>query len=66
MVTIRPAAYEMLDTIYEAICQRVIDNSRADDVISAIEAEILSLEELPARGSKVMTGLYANKGYRKL
>ena len=56
----------MLDVIYERICERALDNSSADDVITAIEEQILSLKTMPLRGSDVTTGLYTNQGYRKV
>ena len=65
-IVIRPEVFIMLDVIYKNICDRAIDNSVAQNVIDSIENTILSLKTLPERGSNVVTGMYANKGYRKL
>lgn len=56
----------MLDLIYSNICNRSIDESSAEGVISAIEQAIFSLETMPQRGSEVSRGLFANRGYRKM
>lgn len=66
VVKLRPEVYEMLDVIYTNICFRSIDDAAADQIITAIEKSILSLETLPNRGSIITTGIYANKGYRQL
>ena len=58
-VKIRPEVFDMLDTIYENICYRSLDNSVAGIVITAIEDAILSLEDMPQRGATVKNGLYA-------
>jgi len=65
-VKIRPEVFDMLDTIYENICYRSLDNSVAGIVITAIEDAILSLADMPQRGATVKNGLYANTDYRQL
>lgn len=65
-VTIRPEALEMLDLIYFNICQRSLDNTTAENLISALEQGILSLAVMPWRGSEVVTGTFANRGYKIL
>ena len=66
IVKLRPEVYEMLDVIYTNICFQSIDNAAAEQIITAIENAILSLNTLPNRGSMITSGIYANKGYRQL
>ncbi|BDF05625.1 hypothetical protein [[Clostridium] hylemonae] len=40
LVTIRPEALKMLDLIYFNICQRSLDNTTAENLISALEQGI--------------------------
>lgn len=65
-VRIRPEALKMLDSIYENICDKSLDESNAENLISHIEKDILSLEQMPRRGSEIVAGVFANCGYRKL
>lgn len=65
-ITIRPEALEMLDIIYTNIAYRSLNDSTAENLISAIEQTILSLDAMPQRVSEVTTGTFANQGYRKV
>ena len=59
-------AYRDLDGIYSYIANNLSEPSIAENMISAIENAILSLEQMPERGAIRKTGIYANQNYRQL
>lgn len=65
-ISIRPEALQRLDLIYSNVCYRSLDDSTAENLISAIEQAISSLETMPQRGAGITIGIFANKGYRKI
>ena len=66
IVKISPRAFEDLNQIYEYIASEIKAPDTALALIDLIEAEILSLNELPYRGAERKVGIYANRGYRQL
>lgn len=65
-VKLYPRAYRDLDEIYSYISIKLMEQGTADNMITALEDAIFSLEQLPERGSIRRTGAYANQGYRQI
>lgn len=59
-------AYRDLDGIFSYIANNLSEPSIAENMISAIENAILSLEQMPERGAIRKTGIYGNQNYRQL
>ncbi len=59
-------AYRDLDGIYSYIANNTSEPLAAENTVNAIENAILSLEELPERGSIRKLGAFANGNYRQL
>jgi plasmid stabilization system protein ParE len=59
-------AYRDLDGIYAYIAETLLEPGMALRIVDAIEEAILSLEDMPQRGSIRKSGLYANAGYRQI
>ena len=59
-------AFRDLDNIYSYIVSEFKEVTTANTLIDLFEKSILSLSEMPYRGSVRRTGAYANKGYRQL
>ena len=55
-----------LDDIYNHIADDFKAIGTAQKMADALEEAILSLEEMPYRGSLRRTGAFANRGYRQL
>ena len=55
-----------LDKIYAYIASNLHELGTAENVLDALEEEILSLESMPYRFPERRTGSYANRGYRQL
>ncbi len=55
-----------LDDIYDHIVDDFKDIGTAEKMADALEAAILSLDELPYRGAVRRVGAFANRGYRQL
>lgn len=55
-----------LDDIYNHITDDVKEIGTAEKMADALEDAILSLDEMPYRGSIRRTGAFANRGYRQL
>lgn len=65
-VKMLPKVARDLDEIYLYIASKFNNINAANRIIDAIEEGILSLSQLPHRGSIRKTGKYANIGYRQL
>lgn len=65
-VRLYPRAYRDLDEIYSYISVNLMEQGTADNMITALEDAIFSLEQFPERGSIRRTGAYANQGYRQI
>ena len=65
-VKLSPRAYRDLDKAYYDIAHELQSPQAAEDTLNAIESAILSLEEMPYRGSKRQYGYYADKAYRQI
>lgn len=65
-VKLYPRAYRDLDEIYSYISINLMEQGTADNMITALEDAIFSLEQFPERGSIRRTGAYANQGYRQI
>ncbi len=55
-----------LDDIYNHIADDFKEIGTAEKMADALEDAILSLDEMPYRGSIRRTGAFANRGYRQL
>lgn len=55
-----------LDDIYNHIADDFKEIDTAEKMANALEDAILSLDEMPYRGSVRKTGAFANRGYRQL
>ena len=55
-----------LDDIYNHIADDFKEIGTAEKMADALEDAILSLDEMPYRGSIRKTGAFANRGYRQL
>lgn len=55
-----------LDDIYNHIADDLKEIGTAEKMADALENAILSLDEMPYRGSIRRTGAFANRGYRQL
>lgn len=55
-----------LDDIYNHIADDFKEIGTAERMADALEDAILSLDEMPYRGSIRRTGAFANRGYRQL
>lgn len=55
-----------LDDIYNHIADDFKEIGTAEKMADALEDAILSLDEIPYRGSIRRTGAFANRGYRQL
>lgn len=55
-----------LDDIYNHIAGDFKEIGTAEKMANVLEDAILSLDEMPYRGSIRKTGAYANRGYRQL
>ena len=65
-VKLLPKAYRDIDQIFDYITNELLEPKIAENTFESIEEAILSLEELPYRGSERKVGIYANRGYRQL
>lgn len=59
-------AYRDLDGIYAYIAETLLEPGTALKLLDTLEEAILSLEQLPHRGTLRKTGVYTDKGYRQL
>ena len=59
-------AYSDLDDIYNHIADDFKEIDTAEKMADTLEDAILSLAEMPYRGSIRRTGAFANRGYRQL
>lgn len=55
-----------LDDIYNHIADDLKETGTAEKMADSLEEAILSLNEIPYRGSIRRTGAFANRGYRQL
>lgn len=55
-----------LDNIYNYIADEFKELGTAEKMADALENAILSLDEMPYRGSIRRTGAFANRGYRQV
>lgn len=55
-----------LDDIYNHIADDFKEIGTAEKMADALEDAVLSLDEMPYRGSIRRTGAFANRGYRQL
>ena len=65
-VLISPQAYREIDEIYTYIKEELFAEKAAEDLVSALEETILSLDQSPERGAERKIGAYAYQGYRQL
>lgn len=65
-IKLLPKAYRDIDEIYLYIAAKLQISNISEKLIGDFEKAILSLEELPYRGSERKVGNYANKGYRQI
>lgn len=63
---LKPKALENIDSIYEYIALELQNKEAALKLVEALEIAIISLEQLPYRGTKRKIGMFANKGYRQI
>lgn len=61
-----PRAARDLDDIYNHIADAFKEIGTAEKMADALEAAILSLDEMPFRGAIRRTGAFANRGYRQI
>ncbi len=66
IVKIYPRAYRDLDGIYAYIAENLLEPGIASHMLDELEGAILSLEQLPERGTIRRIGAYANGDYRQL
>ena len=59
-------ASDDLDIIYNHIADDFKEIGTAEKMADALEDAVLSLEEIPYRGSIRRTGAFANRGYRQV
>ena len=59
-------ASDDLDNIYNRIADDFKEIGTAEKMADALEDAILSLDEMPYRGSIRRTGAFANRGYRQI
>lgn len=55
-----------LDNIYNYIAEEFKEIGTAEKMADALEDAILSLDEMPYRGSVRRAGAFANRGYRQV
>ena len=65
-VLLKPKALEDIDSIYEYISLELQNPEAALGLVEELESTILSLEQLPYRGTVRKIGMFANKGYRQI
>ena len=65
-VKLMQRAYNDLDDIYNYIADDFKEIGTAEKMADSLEETILSLGEMPYRGSIRRTGAFANRGYRQL
>ena len=65
-VKLMPRAFRDLDEIYWYIAHELSVPETALNMVNELENAILSLEEMPERGTPRKTGVYSNKGYRQI
>ncbi len=65
-VKLMQRAYSDLDDIYNHIADDFKEIDTAEKMADTLEDAILSLAEMPYRGSIRRTGAFANRGYRQL
>lgn len=65
-VKLLPRASRDLDDIYNHIADDFKEIGTAEKMADSLENAILSLDEMPYRGSIRRTGAFANRGYRQL
>jgi addiction module RelE/StbE family toxin len=65
-VKLYPRAYQDLDEIYSYIADHLTEPAVAEKITDTLEQAILSLEQLPERGSRRQIGIYAAGDYRQL
>jgi plasmid stabilization system protein ParE len=66
VVKLYARAYRDLDDIYAYLSQTLLAPGTASSMVLELENAILSLEQLPERGSIRRIGAYANGTYRQL
>lgn len=66
IVKLYSRAYQDLDDIYIHIAENLLEPDTALNMIDELEKAILSLEQLPERGTVRCVGAYANGNYRQL
>ena len=59
-------AFSDLDNIYNHIADDFKEIGTAEKMANDLEKAILSLDEMPYRGSIRRTGAFANRGYRQI
>ena len=59
-------ASDDLDNIYNHIADDFKEIGTAEKMADALEDAVLSLEEMPYRGSIRRTGAFSNRGYRQV
>lgn len=59
-------AFDDLDNIYNHIAEDFKETGTAEKMADALEDAILSLDEMPYRGSIRRRGAFANRGYRQI
>ena len=59
-------ASDDLDNIYNHIADDFKEIGTAEKMADALEDAVLSLEEIPYRGSIRRTGAFSNRGYRQV
>ena len=59
-------ASDDLDNIYNHIADDFKEIGTAEKMAGALEDAVLSLEEIPYRGSIRRTGAFSNRGYRQV
>jgi addiction module RelE/StbE family toxin len=55
-----------LDEIYDYLAKKIEVPEIAMNLVDELEEAILSLENMPYRGSERKVGSYANRGYRQI
>ena len=65
-VKLMQRAYNDLDDIYNYIADDFKEIGTAEKMADSLEDAILSLDEMPYRGSIRRTGAFANRGYRQI
>ena len=65
IVKLYSRAYQDLDDIYIHIAENLLEPDTALNMIDELEKAILSLEQLPERGTVRCVGAFANGNYRQ-